>query len=186
MFPENLKRTIPCGIIAFLSFLLLTACTTPGSASNSTPTQPPLAQGTAIPSTPGVGPTVISTPTRIPGGNLQSQVVTLPDRVITISSVSKLPESDSGLAAISLTMTIKNTGTKPIMNEAAYFQLASAGGDAFGTQSSPNTNFFGMIAPQSSRSGTLVFQVPAGAAKGMRLMYRPEIATESVSVPLTL
>ncbi len=184
MYPMYLKRTIPCGVMVFFSFLLLTACT--ASNSNSTPTQPPLVQGTSVASTPGVGPTVILTPTRVPGGDLHSQIVTLSDRMLTISSVSKLPESDSGLVTISLAMTIKNTSAKPIKNEADYFELDSAEGDAFGMQSSADTNFFGTIASQSSRSGTINFQVPAGAANGIRLLYRPGVTTEAVSVPLNL
>jgi hypothetical protein len=83
-------------------------------------------------------------------------------------------------------MTIKNTSAKPIMNEAKYFQLTGVDGDTFGIQSSATINFFSTIAPQSSRTGTIVFQVPLGATNGLRLLYRPEVATESVFVPLNL
>jgi hypothetical protein len=81
-------------------------------------------------------------------------------------------------------MTIKNTSTKPIMNKAAFFQLIGSEGDAFGLASGATSNFFGPIAPQSSRSATIVFQVPAGAVNGLHLLYRPEVATETVSVAL--
>src|SRR5579859_8045536 len=111
MFPIDLKRTTLIGITALLSCLLFTACAT-SPVSNTSPTQPTVVQGTSIASTPGVGPTVILTPTRVPGGNAQSQLVTLPDRILTISSISKQAGTDSSSIAISLTLTIKNTGAK--------------------------------------------------------------------------
>src|SRR2546427_9012862 len=114
-----LKRKIPCGIIGILLCLLITACSANTVTSPSpVPTQPVLVQGTSIASTPGVGPTVILTPTKVPGGNASSQLVTLPDRILTISSVSKQAGTDSGSIAIRLTMTIKNTSAKTINNDA--------------------------------------------------------------------
>jgi hypothetical protein len=185
MYPMYLKRIILYGVIVFLSCLFFAACTS-NAVNNPVPTQPVLVQGTSIASTPGVGPTVILTPTKVPGGNASSQLVTLPDRILTISSVSKQAGTDSGSIAIRLTMTIKNTSAKTINNDAAYFQLTSAEGDSFGLQSSVSTNFFGAIASQSSRSGTITFQIPAGAVNGLRLLYRPEVATETIFVPLNL
>src|SRR2546430_13179468 len=77
-----LKRKIPCGIIVILSCLLITACSANTvSSPGPIPNQPALVQGTSIASTPGIGPTVILTPTKVPGGNEQSQLVTLPDRI---------------------------------------------------------------------------------------------------------
>jgi hypothetical protein len=64
--------------------------------------------------------------------------------------------------------------------------LTGAEGDAFGLQSGANNNFFGSIASQSSRSGTIIFQIPAGAMNGLRLLYRPEVATETTFVSLNL
>ena len=100
--------------------------------------------------------------------------------------MSKQVGTDSNSIAINLTITIKNTGAKTINNDAAYFQLISAEGDAFGLQSKVGPNFFGSIASQSSRSGIIIFQVPAGAINGIRLMYRPEVTTETIFVPLNL
>ena len=187
MVPIYSKRKILCGMIVILSCLLITACTT-NSVSNPgpIPTQPVLVQGTSIASTPGIGPTVILTPTKVPGGNEQSQLVKLPDRIITITNMSKQVGTDSNSIAINLTITIKNTGAKTINNNAAYFQLISAEGDAFGLQSKVAPNFFGSIASQRSRSGIIIFQVPAGAINGIRLMYRPEVSTETIFVPLNL
>jgi hypothetical protein len=186
MYLKSLKRTIACGILTLVIFLLMTACNAPITAGNSTPTrsQPTLVQGTSLASTPGVGPTVILTPTTVTNSNARSQLVTLSDRILIISDVSKQAGADSSSLAVSLTMTIKNTGAKPIMNEAMYFQLTGADGDTFGIQSSANSDFFTSIAPQSSRTGTIVFQIPVGATNALRLMYRPEVATETVFVPL--
>ena len=180
------KRT---SVIALVLFLLLTACqgSTSGNPNSSTPqAHPTVIYGTSIASTPGVGPTVILTPTTVPGGNPHSQLVTLADRTLVITSVSQQAGSDSNSKAINLTMTIKNTSTKSIMNEAAFFQLVGSEGDAFGVESGTTSNFFGTIAPHSSRSATVVFQVPAGAVNGLRLLYRPEVVTETVSVALNL
>ncbi|MGZ6365385.1 MAG: DUF4352 domain-containing protein [Ktedonobacteraceae bacterium] len=187
MVPISVKRTILYGMIVFVACFLIAACSNnTNSDSSAVTTQPTLVQGTSIPSTPGVGPTVILTPTRIPGGNEQSQLVTLPDRILTITRMSKQAGTDSNSVAINLTITIKNTGAKSIGNDAAYFQLISAEGDIFGLESKETLNFFGAIAPQSSRSGTIIFQIPAGAIHGMRLMYRPDISTETIFVPLNL
>ncbi len=188
MYLKGLKRTIACGLLTLVIFLLMTACNASITASNSTPTpaQPTLVQGSSLASTPGVGPTVILTPTTVSNGNVHSQLVTLSDRILMISSVSKQAGADSSSLTISLTMTIKNTGAKPIMNEAMYFQLTGADGDTFGIQSGANSHFFTPIAPQSSRTGTIVFQIPVGATNGLRLMYRPEVATETIFVPLNL
>lgn len=186
-----LKRTITSSVIVLALFLLLTACTTSNIASNQgapsgnpNASKPTVVYGTSIASTPGVGPTVILTPTIVPGGNPHSQLVTLVDRTLIITSVSQQAGSDSNSKEINLTMTIKNTSTKPILNKATFFQLIGSEGDAFGVSSGVTSPFFGTIAPQSSRNATIVFQVPAGAVNGLRLLYRPEVATETVSVAL--
>lgn len=180
-----LKHQILCGILVFLSCLLVTACSNNTISSPAT-TQPVIVQGTSIASTPGIGPTVILTPTKVPGGSEQSQLITLPDRVISITNMSKQVGTDSSSIAINLTISIKNTGAKKISNDAAYFQLISAEGDSFGLQSNVASNFFGSISSQSSRSGTIIFQVPSGAINGIRLMYRPDVSTETVFVTLNL
>jgi Domain of unknown function (DUF4352) len=172
-------------MIVFTACFLIAACSN-NTASSPVPTKLVVAQGTSIASTPGIGPTVILTPTKVPGGTEQSQLVTLPDRVIAITNMSKQVGTESTSIAINLTITIKNTSAKTIRNDAAYFQLISAEGDAFGLASKEAANFFGSIASQNSRSGTIIFQVPTGAVKGIRLMYRPEFSTETIFVPLNL
>jgi hypothetical protein len=185
MIQMYLKHIVPCGIIVFLVCILITmaACTT-STVNNPVPTQPAFVQGTSIASTPGIGPTIILTPTKIPGGSEHSQLVTLPDRILSISNVSKKAGTDSSSLAIDLTITIKNTSAKTINNDATYFQLTSADGDAFGLQPGVASNFFGVITSRNSRSGTIIFQVPSGAVNGIRLLYRPEFSKETIFVPL--
>jgi hypothetical protein len=44
-----------------------------------------------------------------------------------------------------------------------------------------------MIGPNSSRSGTVVFQVPTAALNGgLRMEFRSEVDTETVFVPLNV
>ncbi len=185
MIPICVKRTILYGMIVFMACFLIAACSN-STVSSSVPPQPVGVHGTSIASTPGIGPIVILTPTKVPGGNEQGQLVTLPDRILTITNMSRQTGTDSNSIAINLTITIKNTGIKTIRNDASYFQLISSEGDAFGLETKEAPNFFGSIASQSSRSGTIIFQVPAGAMNGIRLMYRPEISTETIFVPLNL
>ena len=186
MFPNSLKYTIVFGVMVFLSCLLFLSCSGNTIASTPTPSQQVVVQGTSIASTPGIGPTVILTPTRVPGGNQQSQLVTLPDRIITITNLSKQAGSQSNSISINLTITVKNTSAKTINNDATYYQLMSAEGDAFGLHAGATQNFFGSIVSQSSRSGTITFQVPIGALNGMRLMYRSDVSSETIFVPLNL
>lgn len=186
MFPNSLKDTIVYGVMVFLTCLLFISCSANTTTNTATPSQQVVVQGTSIASTPGIGPTVILTPTRVPGGNQQSQLVTLPDRTIAITNLSKQAGSQSNSISVHLTITVKNTGAKTINNEATYYQLISAEGDAFGLQAQATQNFFGSIVSQSSRSGTITFQVPIGALSGMRLMYRSDVSSETIFVPLNL
>ena len=180
-------------VLAMLA--LLAAC---GDSNTTSAVTPTLQSGTVAASTPGTGPTVITVVTVVPTGgagntattttqgNGQKQVITLPDRTLTIGTVSEQAGSDAFTKGISLTITVTNTGQSPIMNQATYYQLVGAEGDSFGTQSSVSANFYGSIPPRSNHQGTVVFQVPAGAVKGLRLLYRPENATETVLIPLGL
>lgn len=161
------------------------ANTTPvSSISASPPIHPPITPIVATPvTTPASGPIVIETPTRVPGGSAHSQVVTLPDRTLTIQNVSEQP-AGSNSTNVTLVLSISNTGTKAIPNEATYYQLVGMEGDIFGLQSSVTSGFYGTVATHSSHNGTIVFEVPSAASKGLRLLFRSEIATETVFVQL--
>lgn len=154
-------------------------------AATSTSTKP-IGTTPTPQNTPSNGPSIILTPTPVPGGAPGSQQVTFPDRIVVIGVVSRQP-SIGNSTPVSLTLTIKNTGTKPILNQAAFFQLVGSEGDVFGYQSSVTPDFFGTISPQSGRTGTIVFLVPTGAMSGgLRLLYRSEIDTETVFVALQI
>ncbi|MFL5625754.1 MAG: DUF4352 domain-containing protein [Ktedonobacteraceae bacterium] len=158
--------------------------------ARSTPTPDHLATTTPTVSTPvsrsGNGPMVILTPTHVPGGSVNSQLIKLQDRTLAIQSVSKQQGNDANSTAVTLVMTMQNTGNTSIPNQAAYYQLIGSEGDMFGFQSSATASFFGTIAPHASRSGTIVFQVPTAAISGLRLLFRSELADETVFVPLTI
>ncbi len=141
---------------------------------------------TSVPSTPGVGPTVILSPTPVPGGGAHSQQVVLTDRTLIINDVSKTSGTDANSTAISMKMTLKNTGSKAIPNKPSYFSLFGAEGDAFGLPANTTSSFFGSIDVNSSRSGTVTFQVPTGATKTLKLFYRSEVANETVFVPFNV
>lgn len=181
-----------CGALAMLA--LLVAC---GDSNTTAPVTPTIQSGTVGANTPGAGPTVITIVTVAPDnttvvagstvtGTPQKQVVTLADRTLTIGKASQQPGSDASTTGISLTITVSNTSPSPILNKATFYQLVGAGGDSFGTQSSVSANFYGSISPRNSRQGTIVFQVPTGAVKGLQLLFRPEVATETTLIPLIL
>jgi hypothetical protein len=160
------------------------ANTTPVSSVPTSPLNHPPTPIVATPvTTPASGPIVIETPTPAPGGSAHSQLVKLPDRTLTIQNVSEQP-GGSNSTNVTLVLSISNTGTKAIPNEATYYQLVGMEGDIFGLQSSVTSGFYGTVATHSSHNGTIIFQVPSAASKGLRLLFRSEIATETVFVQL--
>ncbi len=72
------------------------------------------------------------------------------------------------------------------MNQLTFFQLMGPEGDTFGYQYNSSDNFYGTIAAHATRSGTIVFQVPIAATSSLRLLYRPEIATETAIILLKI
>ena len=200
----DLKISIACGII-FCMFVLgacASQANSSGTASTPTPGQQEVsvrsgssrsptathALSTPAAPTPTVtvrsGPFVILTPTPLPGGSSQGQQVTLPDRILGIQRVSKQQGMDAHTMAVTLDMSMKNTGTTAIPNQASYYLLVGSEGDIFGYQSSATPGYFGTIAPNNTRSGSIVFQVPTAALNGLRLLFRPNIAQETVFVAL--
>ncbi len=158
---------------------------TPGSTSVLTPTATATIQA-VVSGKPGTGPMVIASPTIVPGSNGHAQQIVLPDRVLILEGVSQQPGTDTASMAISVTMFIKNTSNHIITNQASYFQLVGAEGDTFGLQSTAEAGFFGSIAANNTRSGTIVFQIPIGAGSGLHLLYSPDVTTEKTIVPLAI
>jgi hypothetical protein len=123
--------------------------------------------------------------TPIPGGGRQVQ---LADRVLLITNVAKQSGADPSMVSIVLTLTVKNTGsgTVAIKNQPQFFLLVGSEGDTFGKQSNSSDTFFGDISANSQRSGTIVFQIPATASRGLRLMYQPENPADTSFMSLNL
>jgi hypothetical protein len=163
------------------------ATTSPGHSvttprQGKTATVESTAVGTPIQSN-GAAPIEISTPTPVPGGGSTSQQMVLKDRALVINAVNRQKGANPDPVAINIAITIKNTGGRSIQNQAAFFQLVGAGGDFFG-QVNSSDNFYGSIAPHTTRSGTITFQLPAAAVKNLRLMYRSEVSSEALLIPI--
>ena len=132
------------------------------------------------------GPLVITSPTPVSGGKAGSQQIVLGDRTLIISSVSQQKGADATSTLITLNLIVQNTSNKAIMNLPTYFQLIGPEGDIFGYQYNSSDTFYGNIAAHTARSGAITFQLPLSAATNLRLLYRPEIATEMTIVALTI
>jgi Domain of unknown function (DUF4352) len=128
---------------------------------------------------PGKGPLVISNPAPLPAGQIGSQKVVLSDRTLVIKSVTTQRGKNQGSVLIDLDLVVRNTGGQPIRNESTFFRLIGLEGDTFSQQDNSYA-FYGSIAAHTSRSGTIGFEIPAAAASSLYLLYRPEIATETV------
>lgn len=191
------KKLLP-GSLIFVLLLLLAACTSAGNptGNSSNGQQGTTSTATALPTitpitpksvsgSPGIGPIVISSPTAVPGQPGSQQIV-LADRTLIINSVSEQKGTSTNSTLVSLALTIRNTSAKTIMNQSTFFELLASEGDAFGSPSSNSDSFYSTIAAHTTRSGTIVFQVPTAAASGLSLFYRPEIATETVIVRLKI
>ncbi len=71
-----------------------------------------------------------------------------------------------------------------IMNQLTFFQLMGAEGDIFTYQYNSSDDFYGTVSAHSSRNGTIQFQIPRAATSNLRLLYRPEVPTETALVSL--
>jgi hypothetical protein len=171
--------------LAFLAALVtaLAACSSShsgrGGANAAAPPPPTLVTAKAVGGSSGTGPLVVPAPPSN-GGPPAPEHVQLAGRAFVLEGVAT---SGTGPIVIRLDVAIDNTGTTPLRNDATFFTLLSREGDTFG-QVSASAGFYGMLAAGSERRGTVVFQVPAAAAAGLRLLYRPDVATDSVLVDL--
>jgi len=192
------KKLVLGGVIPVL-FSLLVACSNANTGTSSTQQQgstlaatavvtitPRLVTPKASKGLPGKGPVIITSPTPVPGGRAGSQQIILGDRTLIINSVSKQKGASTNSALINLDLAVKNTSDKAIMNQPTFFQLMGPEGDIFGYQYNSSDNFYGTIAAHTTRSGTIVFQVPTAATSSLRLLYRPEIATETAIILMNL
>ncbi|HCI79414.1 MAG TPA: hypothetical protein DHW02_06975 [Ktedonobacter sp.] len=163
-----------------------TVGTTSATQGGTTTVATPVSGTPGKTGTSGNGPIIILSPTPVPGGSTHSQQVALSDRTLIINNVTKSAGASASSVTITLSVEVKNTGSKAIMNQSDYYILTSSEGDSFGVTSSPTSSFYGSISASNSHSGTLVFQIPSAAATGLRLMYRPEVAADTTFLPLVL
>jgi hypothetical protein len=199
MFLQN-KKLVLSGVILVL-FLLLVACDTAGSGNRgtgSTQDQGSTRSAPAVTITPqlvtpksahgsaGKGPLVISSPTPVPGGKAGSQQIVLGDRTLIINSVSKQNGLSANSTLINLDLAVQNTSNKAIMNQSTFYQLMGPEGDIFGYQYNSSDTFYGAIAAHTTRAGMIVFQLPTAATSSLRLLYRPEIASETAIIVLKI
>ena len=161
--------------------IVLAACSSasdPGHGGSATtgPAAPP-SQVTAKPAggKPGKGPLVVSSPAA-------HQKVLLSDRTLFITSVTARSASKHGSILIALDLVVRNNGEKPIKNESTFFELLGPEGDAFSPQSGRSADFYQPIAAHGTRRGMIMFEIPAAAASDLYLLYRPEIARETVLI----
>lgn len=185
-------------IMLFGCMLLLVACASTGNTSGSNGSSSSSWHGSAsihatvlavvkpksVHGSPGSGPIVVTLPTPMPGSNANSEQVVLKDRTLVITSVSKQNGPNAGSSLITLVLTVKNTSDKPIMNQSTFFQLTGPEGDTFTYQYNSSDNFYGTVSANSSRNGTIQFQVPRAATSNLRLLYHPEDTTETALVSL--
>ncbi len=177
---------------AALVVTCLAACSSassqgPGGSAAAGPTATPqLVSPKPLAGSAGTGPHVLPSPARLPGGLAGSQQVVLSDRTLTITSVTSQRRGNQGFVLIDLDLVVRNTSGKTIQNRSVFYQLLGAEGDTFGSEDNGSDNFYGVIDAHASRSGTIQFELPAAAATGLYLLYRPEIATEAVLTRLTI
>ena len=185
------QKKLVLGGVILVMFLLLAACDSAGSESSNGNTGTGSTQGQgSTPSAPAAATItpqlVISSPTPVPGGKAGSQRIVLGDRTLIINRISKQQGASTNSTLITLDLAVRNTSHKAIMNLSTFFQLIGPEGDTFGYQDNSSDNFYGTIAAHTTRSGTIMFQVPTAATSSLRLLYRPEIATETALILLKL
>lgn len=169
-----------------LVVLGLAACSSAsGSPSAGTAVTPQLITPKPVGGSPGQGPTVISSPVPLRGGKISSQKVVLKDRTLVINSVTS-QRAIKNQILIDLDLVVRNTSGKAIKNQASFFLLVEHGGDIFGHQDNSPDTFYGTIGARASRSGMIEFQIPSSAASSLYLLYRPEIAKETVLTRLKI
>jgi Domain of unknown function (DUF4352) len=159
---------------------LLAACSGGNTSNSGTPT----ASNTAITATVITAKSARGTPGNSIIVNDKDQKAVLKDRMLVVNNASKQDAADDHSSLISLVLTVKNTSDKAIKNESTFFQLLSTEGDTFTYQSNSSDTFYGDVSAHSSRDGTIVFQIPKAAASNLRLLYRPEVETETALISL--
>jgi hypothetical protein len=165
---------------AMVAVFGLAACS---SASDPAP-RPSLVTAKPAGGTPGKGPLIVSSPVPHRGSKKGSQKIVLSDRILVITSMTTRPAANHGSILIGLHVVVRNTSAKPIQNQSTFFQLMGPEGDSFSPQSTRSVDFYRPISAHASRRGVVKFEIPAAAASNLYLLYRSEIATETVLIRL--
>jgi hypothetical protein len=173
------------GCVLLVVSLLLVACDSTGDqqAAATPVSTPQVVTSTAVNSSPGQGVVPVANATIIPG-KPNSEKVVLSDRILLINSVSRQQGANQKATFINMDLAVENTGQRVIENLSTFFRLVRPEGDAFGYQYNSSDSFYGPIAAHTTRSGTIMFQLPPAATSNLRLLYRPEIAAETVIILL--
>ena len=160
-----------------VGLVMLAACSsgTKKSAPSSGGRAPSQVTANATGGSQGVGPIVV------PEGR---QDVVLPDRSLTVRGATRQPGARPNAASIRVDVEIQNTGSPAIANDSTFFQMMGAEGDIFGGAQSSSTSFGVAIEGHTSRTGAISFDIPAAAASGLRLLYRPGVSARTVMIPL--
>ncbi|MDQ1429880.1 MAG: hypothetical protein QOF40_482 [Actinomycetota bacterium] len=117
-------------------------------------------------------------------GGTAGQPVDLSDRRLTVDAVTTPSSGDPGATVVEVKVVITNTGDAAIQNQSAFFQLMGVGGDAFGSRNAGPDPFYDPIDARASRSGSVIFEIPTAAVSNLHLLYRPEVPSDAVVVPL--
>lgn len=120
---------------------------------------------------PGTGPIL---------GSNASGPIALPDRSLAIVSFTKRLQKSNQAEFVDISLTIRNEGQSSITNEPRFFSLIGRGGDVFSYQDNSSDDFYLPIDPHTSRTGLIEFEIPAAAAQGLQLLYRPDAPTDTV------
>ena len=180
--PQGGPRVFVLCCVISATIVLLPAC----SSTPSGTAGPRLVTPKALGGSSGIGPRVIADAPAAPGGGTASQVVELTDRRLTIDAVTTPSAADPSTTVVEAKLAITNTGDAAIPNQAEFFQLVGSAGDAFAPRNDAADPFFAAIDARATRTGSLVFEIPGAAASNLHLLYRPELPTEAVVVPLSV
>ena len=166
-----------CCLISAAVVLLPACSSTPSGTSGPRLVTPKPVGGSS-----GIGPRVVSdAPSSAHGTSVQ-----LGDRAVTVDDATTRAGTEPTTTVVTVNLAITNTGDVAIPNQAAFFQLMGSAGDAFAARVNGADPFYAAIAPRTTRSGSITFEVPSAAAEGLHLFYRPEVATEAVILPLSI
>jgi hypothetical protein len=102
--------------------------------------------------------------------------------VLTIKNVTR--QAAGNTAAVRVDVVLRNTGTHPLSDQTTHFQVMTLEGDVFQARATKQSVQRGVIAGGTSRTETLVFDLPAAGVASLRLVYRPAADTPTVLMQL--